>query len=182
MHSDRFSATCDRAGMKISTKNTEVLCLSINIRHCMLRVSGNTVQQMEKFKYLGRVVTSDGRWSEESDTRIGEANVVLRELHCPVVTKQEFSNTTKLSVFKSVFVPILSYGHESRVMTERILTQVQAPELGFLRGLHGVTQGRNKIRWGPGQETSLAPPCSNLRSFHSYVSSAMCPECPTKDW
>jgi len=111
--------------------------------------------------------TSDGRWSEEIDTRIGKANAVLRELDCSVVTKRELSNIVKLSVFKSVFVPILTYGHESWVMTERILTQVQAPEMGFLRRLHGVTPGRTEVRWLPRKETSLAPPCANLRSFGS---------------
>jgi len=30
-----------------------------------------------------------------------------------VVTKREFSNTEKLLVFKSVFVPILTHGRES---------------------------------------------------------------------
>jgi len=33
-----------------------------------------------------------------------------------VATKRELSNTAKLSVFKSVFVPILTYGHESWVI------------------------------------------------------------------
>jgi len=103
-------------------------------------VSGNTLQQVENFKHLGVVYASDGRWSEESDTRIGKANTVLRELHRSVVTKRELSNNTKLSVFKSVFVPILTYGHESWVMTERILAQVQAPEMAFLRRVHGVTR------------------------------------------
>jgi len=28
-------------------------------------------------------------------------------------------------------------------------------------------QGRNEIRWRPGQEARLAPPCSNLSSFES---------------
>jgi len=28
-------------------------------------------------------------------------------------------------------------------------------------------QGRNEVRWRPGQESSFAPPCSNLRSFGS---------------
>jgi len=37
---DRFCAACDRARMKISTKNTEVWCLSTNQRQCMLQVSG----------------------------------------------------------------------------------------------------------------------------------------------
>jgi len=26
-------------------------------------------------------------------------------------------------------------------------------------------QGRNEVRWRPGQDASLAPPCLNLRSF-----------------
>jgi len=37
------------------------------------------------------------------------------------VTKQEFSNTSKLSVFKSVFVTILLHGYESWLMTEKVL-------------------------------------------------------------
>jgi len=62
--SNRFSATCGRAGMKISTKNTKVLCLSTDPRQCMRQVSRNTLQQLEKFKYLEVVLTSNGRRSE----------------------------------------------------------------------------------------------------------------------
>jgi len=39
---DRLLGTCDRAGLKISTKKTEVLCLSTNPRQCTL--SGITLQ------------------------------------------------------------------------------------------------------------------------------------------
>jgi len=84
----------------------------------MLQVSGNTPQQMAKFKYGGVIFARDGRWSEEIDTRIGKANAVLRELYRSVVTKRELSNTAKLSVFKLVFVPILTYGHESWIMND----------------------------------------------------------------
>jgi len=77
-----------------------------------------------------------------------------------VVTTRELSNTTELSVFKSVFVPILTYGHEPWV-----LSQVQAAVMGFLRIVHGATQGRSEVRCCPEQKTSLAPPCSNLRPF-----------------
>ena len=77
-----------------------------------LQVSGNTLQQVEKFKCLGVVFTIDGRRNEEIDTRIGEANAVLLEL-C-----RSFSDTSgafkhrKAVIFKSVFVPTLLYGHE----------------------------------------------------------------------
>ena len=115
---DRFSAACNRTGMK-------VLCLSTNPRQCLLQVSSSTLQMVEKFKHLGVVFASDERWREEIDTRIGKVNAVLRELYRSVVAKRELSNTTTLSAFKSVFVPILTYGRESWVMTERILTQMQ---------------------------------------------------------
>ena len=41
---DRFSTPCDRAGMKISTKETDVLCFSRNTGQRMLQVSSNTLQ------------------------------------------------------------------------------------------------------------------------------------------
>ena len=39
-----------------------------------------------------------------------------------MVTKRELSNTAKLSVFKSVFIPIFTYSHESWVKTENIIS------------------------------------------------------------
>jgi len=65
------------------------------------------------FKHLAVVFTSDGSRNKGIDTRIDEANAVLRVLYCSVVTKRELSKKAKLSVFKSVFVPILTCGPES---------------------------------------------------------------------
>ena len=96
-------------------------------------------KQVEKFKYLGVVFTSDGRQDEELDTRIGKASAVMRALHNLVVMKRELSKKAKLSIFKAVFVPILTRGHESSVMTKRMRSQVQASEMRFLRRIEGVT-------------------------------------------
>ena len=81
-------------------------------RKCFLQLSGNTLQQVETFTYRGVVFTSEESRNKEIDTRIGKANSVLRELYCSMVKKQELSKNAKLSVFKSVFVPILTCGHE----------------------------------------------------------------------
>jgi len=56
----------------------------------------------------------------------------------------ELSNTAKLSRRKSVFIPTLSYGHESWVMIKRVLSQSQAAEGETLRKVHGVTL-RDKV-------------------------------------
>ena len=41
---------------------------------CMLQVSSNTLQQVEKFKYIVVAFTSDGKRNKEIDTRIGKCN------------------------------------------------------------------------------------------------------------
>ena len=140
-----FADACNTAGMKISTVKTEVLHLSRNPDQCVLQVNGATLKQVEKFKYLGIAFTSDGRQDEELDTRIGKASAVMRALHYSVVMKRESSKKAKLSIFKAVFVPIHTYGHESWVTTERMRSQVQASEMRFLRRIEGLTL-INKVR------------------------------------
>ena len=56
---------------------------------------------------------SCGRLDEELDVRSGKASVVTRALHHSVVKKRELSRKAKHWMFKSILVPILTYGHES---------------------------------------------------------------------
>ena len=140
-----FEDACDTAGMKISTAKTEALHLSRNPGHCVLQVNGATLKQVDKFKYLGVALASDGTQDEELDTQIGKVNAVMRALHYSVVRKREVSKKAKLSIFKTAFVPILTYGHESWVMTERVRSRVQASEMRFVRRIEGVTLF-NKVR------------------------------------
>ena len=79
------------------------------------------------------------------DTRIGKASAVLRALHYSVVMRRELSKKAKLSIFKAIFVPILTYGHEYWVMIERMRSQMQASEMRFLRRIERVTLF-NKVR------------------------------------
>ena len=70
------------------------------------------MKQVEKFKILGVAFTNDGRQDEELDTRIDKCSAVMRVLHYSVVTKREMSKMAKLSIFKTILVPILTFGHE----------------------------------------------------------------------
>jgi len=72
--------------------------------------------------YIVVAFTSNGRGSDEADGWIAKENAVFHELYRSVVTQRE-SSTAKLSVFKSVFVPILTYDLESWAITE-IISQV----------------------------------------------------------
>ena len=104
-----FADACDTAGMKISTAKTEVLHFSRNPDQCVLQVNGATLKQIEKFEYVWIAFTGDARQDEELDTRIGKSSLVMRALHCSDVMKRELSKKAKLSIYKTVFVPILTY-------------------------------------------------------------------------
>ena len=99
-------------------------------------------------------------------------------LYHSVVTKWGVSNTTKLSVFKLVFILILTYGHESWVMTEKILSQVQAAEMGFCPWCDTLQQSAQLWKMQSRECQATSPESRDP----SYVGSAMCPECPMKDW
>jgi len=74
----------------------------------MLLISSNTLQQVKKLKELEVAFTSDGGWKKEIDTWIVLASAVLCQLYHSVFTKWELSNAKKLSVFRMVFVLILT--------------------------------------------------------------------------
>ena len=63
----------------------------------------------------------------------------MRELYRSIALKRDLCTKAKLSVFKSVFVPILTYGHECWVMTERMRSRIQAVNIGFLRKVRGLS-------------------------------------------
>ena len=136
---DRFSDACSVATMKISSTKTVTMCLSRQPKQCSLQIDGVPLKQPEKFKYLGISFTSDGRQNSELDICIDKASAVMRQLHQSVVLKRELCTKAKLSIFRLVYVPILTYGHECWIINEKVRSRVQAAEKGFLRRISGLT-------------------------------------------
>ena len=131
--------------MKISVSKSEAMVLSRKPVDCAVRVGNEALPQVKEFKYLGVLFTSEGRAEKEISRRIGAAGAVLQSLYRTVVTKRELSRKAKLSVYRAIFVPTLTYGHEVWVMTERIRSRIQAAEMSFLRRVAGVSL-RDRVR------------------------------------
>ncbi|KAI3355076.1 hypothetical protein L3Q82_017954 [Scortum barcoo] len=110
-----------RLGWESAPPNPEAMVLDRKRVVCPLRVSGEVLPQVEveEFKYLGVLFTSEGKMEREIDRRIGAASAVMRSVYRTVVVKKELSRKAKLSIYRSIYVPTLTYGHELWVMTER---------------------------------------------------------------
>ncbi|KAK3550782.1 hypothetical protein QTP70_004917 [Hemibagrus guttatus] len=140
-----FAAECEAAGMRVSTSKSEAMVLDQKKVACTLQVGGEVLPQVEQFKYLGVLFTSEGRMDREIDRRIGAAAAVMRSMYQSVVVKKELSRKAKLSIYQSIYVPTLTYGHELWVMTERVRSRIQAAEMSFLRRVAGRSL-RDRVR------------------------------------
>ncbi|KAI3362823.1 hypothetical protein L3Q82_001869 [Scortum barcoo] len=134
---------------------------------CPLRVGGEVLPQVEEFKYLGVLFTSEGKMEREIDRRIGAASAVMHAVGVPDRRGEEGaeSKVAKLSIYRSIYVPTLTYGHELWVMTERTRSRIQAAEMSFLRRVAG-----RSLR-------DRAQNCSGLRTCAECLERAECGWC-----
>nr|XP_049618290.1 E3 SUMO-protein ligase PIAS2 isoform X1 [Syngnathus scovelli]XP_049618292.1 E3 SUMO-protein ligase PIAS2 isoform X1 [Syngnathus scovelli]XP_049618293.1 E3 SUMO-protein ligase PIAS2 isoform X1 [Syngnathus scovelli] len=142
---ERFAAECEAVGMRVSTSKSESMVLDRKRVECPLRIGDEILPQVEEFKYLGVLFTSEGRMEREIDRRIGAASAVMRTLYRSVVVKRELSQKAKLSIYRSIYAPTLTYGHELWVVTERTRSRIQAAEMSFLRRMSGLSF-RDRVR------------------------------------
>ncbi|TWW77416.1 hypothetical protein D4764_12G0008060 [Takifugu flavidus] len=68
-------------GTRISTSKSESMVLARKKVECLLRVGKEVLPQVEVFKYLGILFTSEGRMEWEIDRRIGAASAVMQALN-----------------------------------------------------------------------------------------------------
>ncbi|KAK3541999.1 hypothetical protein QTP86_009835 [Hemibagrus guttatus] len=143
----RFAAECEAAGMRVSTSKSEAMVLDRKKVACTLQVGGEVLPQVEEFKYLGVLFTSEGRMDREIDRWIGAVAAVMRSMYRSVVVKKELSRKATLSIYQSIYVPILTHGHELWVMTERkfgvepLLLHIERGQLRWLGHLFRMPPG-----------------------------------------
>ncbi|TWW80203.1 R2 Retrovirus-related Pol polyprotein from type I retrotransposable element [Takifugu flavidus] len=85
---DRFAAACEAAGMKISTSKSEAMVLNRKKVECLLRVKEEILPQVEEFKYLGVLFTSEGRMEREIDRRIGWLGSPLERVRSSAIREE----------------------------------------------------------------------------------------------
>ncbi|TWW76516.1 hypothetical protein D4764_13G0011780 [Takifugu flavidus] len=134
--------------MKISTSKSEAMVLDREKVECLLRVKEEILPQVEEFKYLGVLFTSEGRMEREIDRRIGAASAAMRMPHRSVAVKRELSRKAKLSIYRSIFVPTLTYGHDRKNKITVRMPPGRLPGEVFRACPSGKRPpGRPKTRW-----------------------------------
>ncbi|KAL7853999.1 hypothetical protein AOLI_G00208430 [Acnodon oligacanthus] len=167
-----FAAECEAVGMRVSASKSESMVLAGKRIACSLQVRGKDLSQMEEFKYLGVLFTSDGKRDREIGRRLGQATAVMRSLYWTVVVKRELSQKVKLSVYRSFYILTLTYGHElwDELRIELLLLRIERSQLRWFGHLIRMHPGRLPVGVYQAQPIRTRPRGHPRVRWRDYIS------------
>ena len=130
-------------GMKINIKKTKTMVVSksggepVNIT-----LEGQLVEQVKQFKYLGSVITEDGKCEVEVKTRIALAKTAFSRRK-ELLTKR-MNRRVRKRLVKTIVWPILMYGCETWTLRKEEIRRLEAFEMWCWRRMEKISYTEKK--------------------------------------
>ena len=128
-------------GMKMNTKKTKMMLISRDDNKSTMNITidGTPVEQVNKFVYLGELITDDGKCDSEILRRIEIAQGTFMKM-ARVLTSGQIALTTRKRLLKCYGWTTLLYGSETWTITSRMSERLAAFEMWLYRKML-------KIQW-----------------------------------
>ena len=99
---------------------------------CHIHINNETIKQVDKFKYLGSTITSDGRNDAEIKIRIGMVKDAFQKME-KVIKYKNITIETRNRILQCYVIPILTYGSECWTISPNMERKLEATEMWFHR-------------------------------------------------
>ena len=126
-------------GMRMNKGKSEVMVLSRLQKDCTIYAEEKKLKEVDTFKYLGVNFNNTGVMEKEIDKRIAKYSKNLGLLY-PLLKEKAIPTKVKVTIYKTVLRPILTYGCEAWVLTQKLRSRIQAAEMRVLRLIVGITR------------------------------------------
>ena len=107
---DELKKTMDKWGMRIHWEKTKVIMVSRKGGECKVTIDGQDIAEVEKWKYLGVMLSASGSCDDEIEQRIGAASNVVGAMRKQVLDRRELKKLTKMRVYNAMVLPTMLYG------------------------------------------------------------------------
>ena len=123
--------------MQISAEKTKLMTNNINGISSTIKISGEKLETVQSFKYLGAIVTDEGS-RPEILSRIAQATGALANLK--VIWKDKnITLSTKIRLLRSLIMSIFLYACETWTLTAETERKIQTMEMRSFRRLLGIS-------------------------------------------
>jgi len=134
----RLEETAKEYDMKVNVKKTKVMVVSKEEgKIANIVIDGQKIEQVEKFKYLGAVISQDNRCIKEIKARIGMAKDAFNKRK--ELLNKRFSKKLKKKMVKTLIWPVALYGCETWTMNKEALGRLEAFEMWVWRRCEKVS-------------------------------------------
>ena len=129
-----------KKGLMINMKKTETMVVTKKkeVPECTIRLDGKELKQVKRFKYLGSILTEDGRSTSDIIQRIHIARSNFNTLKV-ILTNGRIDKKTRLNLITTYVWSALLYGAESWTINKEMEKRINAAELWFYRRMLKVS-------------------------------------------
>ncbi|XP_055385812.1 uncharacterized protein LOC129614885 [Condylostylus longicornis] len=140
-----FNTVAGQYNMKISTEKTKSMTISKEPIRCKLVVNNKTIEQVNRFKYLGVDITDSRQIETEVSLQTAKAAAISGNLRDVIWKNKYMLIDNKVRIYKTCVRPIMTYAVETRADTAKTEQILRRTEMKTLRQICGYTL-RDKIR------------------------------------
>ncbi|CAM1325864.1 Uncharacterised protein r2_g3476 [Pycnogonum litorale] len=124
-------------GMEISAEKTKVMTNNINGISADMKVNGQKLGHVSRFKYLGSTITDEGS-KPEVLSRIAQTTAALTKLK-PIWSDNNITLQSKVRLMRSLVISIFLYACETWTLTADLHRRIRAMEMRCYRKLMSIS-------------------------------------------
>ena len=109
--------------LKANWRKTKVMSVAWKSEDCEVETGEEVIDQVDEMKYLGVIISSDGRMEKDVEARFGSATRAIGGMNETVLKRKELSRSTKLKV---TMIPTILYGYEMWRLSKHLQSQSRA--------------------------------------------------------
>ena len=141
---ERWNTGLERNGLKMNRNRTEVMFVGHRRENFYIRAGEQPLKQVENHMYLGVHFNEGNDQEVEINKRIAKYNANVNMLY-PILKDKNVPRKCKITIYKTILKPVLTYASECWALTTKTKSKVQAAEMRVLRLIRGVTR-RDRLR------------------------------------
>jgi len=133
-----FNNVSNRRGLRVNASKSKVMVVGKGEGVvCQIDLNGQTLEQVNEFKYLGCVLNARGTDEADCGSKVVSGRRTVGAIRS-LVNARSLSMSVVKVLHEKLLVPVLMYGSETMVWKEKERSKIRAVQMDSLRGVIGV--------------------------------------------